>query len=339
MRNKYFNCLKQLSNLVEKCDKRLPLTYMAKSIGIDIGGTNFRIGVFEHLTLLTETRFQANFSELCKKNSPETAWAAIVNCIAKGIETVMVEHQDIQSVGIGFPGFIDPLTKLISESPNLPGLKNVNLKEDLSQALKKQDKLNKIIVENDAVAAAYGEYYMAGKQSPSLLFVGLGTGVGGGLILAGQPYGGEHGMAMEIGHIIVKPNGRPCGCGNHGCVEQYASASAIQISYAESAQQQSTADKIAEFASHGDKAAIAAYALAGESLAIGIAHTLKIVDVTAIVIGGGLSKAWSLMESSFNTTLQANLIPVLRGKPQITVSKFEDKAGMFGAAMLAKKEA
>lgn len=310
---------------------------MAKSIGIDIGGTNFRIGVFEHLTLLTETRFQANFSDLCRRNTPDAAWHAIVDCIANGIETVIAQHQDIKHIGIGFPGFIDPVTKVISESPNLPGLKHVNLAKDLSQALEKKFQLSPVVVENDALSAAYGEYCIAGKKGFSLLYVGLGTGVGGGLILAGKPYGGERGMAMEIGHITVKPNGRICGCGNRGCVEQYASATAIEISYAESTQQQYTAHKIAELARHGDKAAIAAFELAGESLATAVAHTLKILDVSTVVIGGGLSQAWDLMQVSFSATLEANLIPVLRGKTQIQVSTVEDKAGMLGAAMLAKK--
>lgn len=311
---------------------------MAKSIGIDIGGTNFRIGVFNQLTLLAETRFQANFSDLCKTNTPEVAWNAIVDCIANGIESVVNQHHDIQHIGIGFPGFIDPSSKVISASPNLPGLKNVNLTRDLSKALADKHQLTSVIVENDALTAAYGEYCMAGKKHSSLLFVGLGTGVGGGLILTDQPYAGEHGMAMEIGHIIVHPNGRHCGCGNHGCVEQYASATGVEISYAELTQKQSKAHQIAALARNDDKNAIAAFQIAGENLGIAVAHTLKIIDVSALVIGGGLSQAWDLMETSFNKSLQANLIPVLRGKTQLSVSTVEDKAGMLGAAMLAQKK-
>lgn len=308
---------------------------MTKSIGIDIGGTNCRIGVFEGLSLLSEIRFLADFSGICKTNSATDAWPAIIDCIAVQIEKVFIQHQEIKHIGIGFPGFIDPKTKVISQSPNLPGLKNVNLTKDLSLRLEKTFHQGTVIVENDALAAAYGEFSMIGHHADSLLYVGLGTGVGGGLIFSGHAYTGVHGMAMEIGHIIVRPNGRKCGCGNLGCVEQYASASAITISYEEVTKQHLSADKIAELARQGDHHAIRAFQIAGESLAIATSHTLKVVDVPTIIIGGGLSQAWDLMQDSFNRALHDNLIPVLRGKPQITLSTIKDKAGMLGAAMLA----
>ncbi len=193
-----------------------------------------------------------------------------------------------------------------------------------------------------ALAAAYGEYSQRDQQVSSMLYFGLGTGVGGGLILLGSPYAGEHGMAMEAGHIIVTPNGRACGCGNLGCVEQYSSASAVALSYADATKaslsnKKYTAHEIASLARSGDQDAISAFVLAGRSLAIAAAHTLKVIDVPTIVIGGGMSHAWDLMQTSFNTTLEENLIPVLRGKTQLIISTLKDKAGMLGAAILAAK--
>ncbi len=308
---------------------------MTKSIGIDIGGTNFRVGVFDQLELLSATRFQAGFSTLCKNNDAKTAWKIIIKTITEGIEKVLEKHPEVQDIGIGFPGFIDPTTKYISESPNLPGLKNLNLAKDLTSALKKNHPINPVLVENDALVAAYGEYTMNKAVGSSLLYFGLGTGVGGGLILNGKPYTGMHGMSMEVGHIIIDPGGRACGCGNKGCMEQYASASGIEKSYFLSTKQRHNTQTISKLARQGEKSAIDAFQLAGESLAVAVAHTLKIVDVSMVVVGGGLSQAWDLISGRFNTQLAASLIPALKHKTKIIISSGNDKAGMLGAAILA----
>ncbi len=304
---------------------------MAKRIGIDVGGTNLRVGVFSDLALIEETRFQASFSRLCKEYAPEQAWQKILEVTANAIQTVLQKHPEVEAIGIGFPGFIDPQTHTIAQSPNLPGLKNVNLAADLSRIVGK-----KVVVENDANAAAYGEYCMAGKPEGGLIYMGLGTGVGGGFIdTSGRLYSGQHGVAMEVGHIIIEPDGRQCGCGNRGCMEQYASASGVAISYFNATQQQHTAEQIAELAKAGDKVAIAAYEIAANALAQTLASIAKVIDVNNVIIGGGMAGAWTLMQKPFTQRLEADLIPVLRGKISVKTSAAHDQAGMLGAAMLA----
>lgn len=304
---------------------------MALSIGIDVGGTNIRLGVFTGLKLIDETRFQADFSRFCKEHTPDEAWQKILRVTANAIQSVITKHPDVQGIGIGFPGFINPQTQLIAQSPNLPGIKNVNLAADLSQLIGK-----KVIVENDANAAAFGEYSLAGKPEGGLIYLCLGTGVGGGFVDAsGKLYSGQHGVAMEVGHIIIEANGRQCGCGNKGCMEQYASASGVAISYFNATQQQLTAHKIAELAKSGDKQAIAAYDVAANALAQTLASIAKVIDVKNVVIGGGLTGAWALMQATFNQRLEADLIPVLRGKITVNISTANDTAGMLGAAMLS----
>lgn len=313
---------------------------MASLIGIDVGGTNLRLGVVEFDVnnrsglplLIEEMRFQVDFSNLCKlhKYSPEQAWQTILTTIATAIKSVRDKYPEVSAVGIGFPGFIDPNTQKISQSPNLPGLSNVDLSADLNRIIQLP-----VITENDALAAAYGEYAIRAAQTKSLIYLGLGTGVGGGLILNGQPYQGQHGVAMEVGHITVKPNGRLCGCGNHGCMEQYASASGVAISYFEATSQQCSAAEIASRANKGDQQAIGAYVLAGSALAQALAHILKVIDVTNVVIGGGMSAGWPLMVQSFQQQLEDDLIPVLRGKVNVSISNMGDQAGIIGAAMLA----
>ena len=128
---------------------------MALTIGIDVGGTNLRIGVFSGLQCIDEIRFQADFSHLCNNNPPSEAWQKILKVTANAIQTVLQKHPDVETIGIGFPGFINPQTQTIAQSPNLPGLKNVNLSADLSQMTGKKAKIKRIVVENDANAAAY----------------------------------------------------------------------------------------------------------------------------------------------------------------------------------------
>jgi glucokinase len=316
---------------------------MATLIGIDVGGTNLRIGVVafdktydtntqNRPRLIDEIRFQADFSKLCKtyQDSPQAAWRAILNVIEKDVKTVLAKYPEVRSIGIGFPGFIDPITHKIMQSPNLPGLHDVDLSHDLSALIGLP-----VSTENDALAATYGEHAHRSLITHHLLYLGLGTGVGGGLILNGKPWQGAHGVAMEAGHIIIEPGGRRCGCGNQGCMEQYASASGVVQSYALATQQNLTAHEIAIRAKACDMAAMNAYKQAGSSLAIALAHMLKVIDVRDIVIGGGLCAAWDLMQTAFNAQLHQDLIPALRDQLNITISSMGDQAGVIGAAMLA----
>lgn len=303
---------------------------MANTIGIDVGGTNLRVGVFAGYQLIQETRFQADFSQICHTHPPQQAWEKIIAATAAGIHDVLMQFPEVQHIGIGFPGFIDPHTHLVAQSPNFPGLHNVNLAQDLANALQKQ-----VIVENDALAAAYGEYCLAGKPANGLIYLGLGTGLGGGLIYADRPFAGQHGVAMEVGHIIVEPNGRLCGCGNKGCVEQYASASGVSASYQQLTGEHLSAYHIAQLADAGEAAAITTYQRAGEYLAQMLASVIKVVDIPNVVIGGGMCHAWHLMKAAFDNRLDADLIPVLRGKLAVTPSQTHDIAGMLGAAQLA----
>ncbi|MBC7755229.1 MAG: ROK family protein [Bdellovibrio sp.] len=311
---------------------------MASTIGIDVGGTNIRFGVFKEAQLMDEIRLEANLCKLCANLLPEHSSFEIMRILSSGIISLIEKGHTIQSVGIGFPGFIDPDSKKIIASPNLPGLSYFNLAAELSRILGLP-----VTLENDANAAAYGEFILAGKPHGGLIYAGLGTGVGGGLVLNDKIFTGQHGCAMEIGHIIVErpateASARQCGCGNKGCMEQYASASGIAISYFNKTQQNLTAAQIAKLAGEGDKYAIAAYLLSASALAQALASITKVLDIKNLVIGGGVSGAWPLMKLAFMQRFEADLIPVLRSTIQIKVSNANDKAGMLGAAILSTAE-
>jgi glucokinase len=276
-------------------------------------------------------RRHAGFSEICQKVAAPEALETVIETLVKAVSEARARYPQVQGVGIGFPGFIAPNTRVVTLSPNLPGLLNVDLITPLKARLGLP-----VYLENDALAAAYGEYVLARPQSGSLLYVGLGTGVGGGMILHGKPYSGEHGVAMELGHLIVVPEGRQCGCGNRGCLEQYASAGGIALSYAAPAQVTLEAQAIAALARQGESRALSAFEEAATLLAVALAHVLKIVDISEVVIGGGLSGAWPLMEQPFLAHFEGALIPALRGRIRVRISKGEDRAGMLGAAALAQ---
>lgn len=328
--------------------------------GVDVGGTNLRVGVVDGLNIIYEKRTHADFTNLCKSNPPDIAWQQIIAITSAALNEALQQFPQVISVGIGFPGFIDPKNGHVAQSPNLPGLKNVDLAGDLSRAINRP-----VIVENDALAAAYGEFRLNSTKDASLIYIGLGTGVGGGLIQAGKPFAGQHGVAMEVGHLIVEPlsvnpKARPCGCGNHGCLEQYTSATGVASSYAElssepinstgfvrpepverggkastSSARTADAGQIAALARAGDKHALAAYTMAGDKLGQALAHILKVVDIGQVIIGGGMSLAWPLMQQAFNQRLQDDLIPVLRDKITVKISSNDDHAGIIGAALLA----
>lgn len=297
-------------------------------IGVDVGGTNLRVGVIDDVKVIDELRVNADFSGLCRNLPAEQALQAIQSALFDALAGALHKYPSVTAIGLGFPGFI--VSGRVVLSPNLPGLHDVDLVTPLSARLGRP-----VIVENDALAAAYGEYHLTGRTGTGLIYLGMGTGVGGGLIVDGRTFPGEHGVAMEVGHIIVEPNGRLCGCGNRGCMEQYASASGVATSYAEATGHTLTAHNIAILADAGDRHAVAAYHLAGDKLAQALAHILKVVDVGHILIGGGMSAAWPLLYDAFQQRLEADLIPALRGKTRITLSQASDQAGMIGAALLA----
>lgn len=300
-------------------------------VGVDVGGTNLRVAVVNKGRVVWEQRVKADFAAFCRDRTPEQSLDFILDTLSGAIQEAIARYRQVSAVGIGFPGFIDPISQRVSQSPNLPGLYNINLVTPLTRALGVP-----VVVENDALAAAYGEYFAAAGYTGSMVYLGLGTGVGGGAVLDGKIYPGSHGVAMEVGHLIIEPGGRLCGCGNRGCLEQYASASGVQLTYAElTGDGGLDAEIVAALAREGDAQAIAAYRRAGESLAKGLACILKVLDVPRVVIGGGMSRSWSLMKEAFDARLEADLIPALRGRVDVRISQSGDQAGVVGAAMLA----
>ena len=184
-------------------------------IGIDLGGT------FIKLAAMDEDQKTFGFEQV---PTPPAGGLAVAEAMVQGAQAVLrnagIRPEDVAGVGIGSPGPLHRDKGVIVASPNIKGFENFPLRDMVAGGLNLPT-----VLENDANAAAYGEFLCgAGREVNSLVLLTLGTGVGGGIVINGKVWHGEHDFAAEIGHMIVRPDGLPCGCGQHGCLEQYASA-------------------------------------------------------------------------------------------------------------------
>ena len=312
----------------------------ALACGIDVGGTKIAGCVVDA---------DGNVVEQARVESPAKSTEAITGAIA-GLVRGLQERHEVGSVGIGAAGFVDRARSTVLFAPNL-AWKNEPLKADLEAMLDLP-----VVVENDGNTAAWGEFvYGAGADADDLLLVTIGTGVGGGIVIDGELYRGSFGVAAEVGHIRIERNGRLCGCGNHGCLEQYASGTALVRGAREEAAggsllardlvdraggdpQGITGPMITAAAQAGDEFAIERLTTLGIWLGEGIASLVAVIDPSVVVIGGGVSEAGPLLLDPVHASLAANLTG--RGnRPQLELrlATLGNTAGMIGAADLGRR--
>lgn len=310
------------------------------TIGIDVGGTKVLGGVVtESGEILTTAR----------RDTPREGGRALTQAIADVANELSREFQ-VESIGVSAAGFISSDRQTILATPNIAGWNGVNLDKDLTEILGKR-----IVLENDANAAAWGEFkFGAGRGRKDLMLLTLGTGVGGGLILDGALFRGAFGIGAELGHLRIVPDGHLCGCGMRGCLEQYASGSAL-LRHAREAISASpdiarnllsrgdgTLDglrgqHITEAAREGDPVALAAFNTLASYLGAGIASLCAVIDPSCIVLGGGVIDAGELF---LGPTREAalRLIP-FSGKhpyPEIVPAELGNSAGLVGVADLSR---
>ncbi|MGA8246120.1 MAG: ROK family glucokinase [Nocardioides sp.] len=312
---------------------------MTLAIGIDVGGTKIAGGVVDDTGRILE--------EL-QVESPATDVPAIEAAIERLVTELRTRHP-IEAVGIGAAGYIDKSRSVVLFAPNL-AWRDLDLKADLEARLDVP-----VVVENDANAAAWGEFqYGAGHDVDDLLLITVGTGVGGGVVLDGSLYRGAFGVGAEIGHMRVVPDGILCGCGNRGCFEMYASGSALvrESRAAASAGSLLAADLLAraggdpdaitgplvtEAARDGDTFSLEQLALVGRWLGEGIASLTAVLDPAVVVIGGGVSAADDLLLDPVRAAFGAQLTG--RGhRPMLEIrrARLANRAGLIGAADLTR---
>jgi glucokinase len=238
----------------------------------------------------------------------------------------------VVAVGLGIPGLISN-DGVIRSSVNLMPLEGMNLADLVSSDIGLP-----VVALNDANASAIGEQrFGAGRPYASSLMLTIGTGVGAGLILDGRLWTGVDGAAGEFGHITVEPNGRLCGCGNRGCLEQYASATAIAACAAGEAQDAdaSGAAAVAARALRGDPRAAAIFEQAGYYLGIAAAGVVNLLNLEAIILGGGVARSFELLAAPMRRELLARCFPIPGERVRILRGELDDDAGVLGAAATA----
>jgi glucokinase len=313
---------------------------MGLTIGVDVGGTKVAAGVVDEQGRLLATALRPTPS--ADQRETETV-------IVDVIRELGVDHA-VDAVGIGAAGFVDERRSTVLFAPNLAWRD-----EPLREAIERATRLP-VVVENDANAAAWAEVrFGAGRGENHVVIVTVGTGIGGGIVLDGRLLRGRYGIAAEIGHINLVPNGRRCGCGLEGCWEQYASGRALlseaqelaSVSPAVSGRllelaggqpEAITGQMVTEAARAGDVTALRCFDDLGIWLGRGIAQLAAILDPAVFVIAGGVSTAGDLLADPTRRAFLENL--TARGhRPhaELRLAELGAEAGIVGAGDLARQ--
>ncbi|QNE22104.1 ROK family glucokinase [Kribbella qitaiheensis] len=316
---------------------------MGLTIGIDVGGTKIAAGVVG-----TDGKIGARTHRDTPANSVDDTAAAICDAAAE-----LIAKHEVEAVGIGAAGFVSSDRSTVLFAPNL-AWRDEPLGARVAEVLKVP-----VVVENDANAAAWGEFaFGAARHVEHMVCITVGTGIGGGVVIGGALLRGANGVAAELGHMRVVPGGHRCGCGARGCIEQYASGSALVREGREQAESGSlaaaqmlsvcgisdpaelTGPMITKAAAGGDPCAVELLDDLGRWLGEGLASIATLFDPDTIVIGGGVSAAKDLLLKSATVAFEKNL-PAKANRPHPTfgLAELGNDAGLIGAADLARRPA
>lgn len=307
---------------------------------VDLGGTNLRAANID----LNGCIHERVRNPTPQSAQPEEVVARVATAVRECEGAALKRHARIQSVSVVVPGTVDIETGLVFNAPNLRSVQGYKLGPALESALDQP-----VLLENDANAAALGEMWQgAARGCRTIICLTLGTGVGGGIILDGKLWRGADGTAGELGHISVDPfGGVQCGCGNFGCLEVYASATAIVRMTREALAQhpssllqsinaiELTSEKIFSAAIAGDDLALEVFRRMGAYLGIAMADIVNVFNPEMIVIAGGVSAAWHLFAPHARAEVMKRAFPVPAKRCRIERAKCGDDSGLLGAARLA----
>jgi len=307
-------------------------------LGIDIGGTMIKGALFNN-----------SGSMIAKAEMPTGGDKGVdhfIENIISLVGTLQKNSPAAGALGVGIAGLLDRERRILLESPNLPLLNNLPLKEHLTSRLPIP-----VFIENDANLAALGERWVGdGQDIQNFLLFTLGTGIGGGLILNGKLWTGDIGKAGEFGHVIVEPGGAQCGCGKLGCLEAYSSGSAmVRIAREALADGRTSSLKVIYDrnpnditpksiyieARNGDALCNDIFREAARYLAQAISNVNNLLDIHTFIIGGGVSKASEIFHAGLMQEVQNRVFSLSKDKINIIISRLGNDAGVYGAGYLA----
>jgi glucokinase len=309
-----------------------------RAIGVDLGGTKLLAGAVDQ-GLGVHHRVQRSVTGLDPGALLDVAVAAVT-------EVREAVADEVEAVGFGIPSLIDRRTGIARVAINLP-LADVAFADIMAERLGLP-----VFVDNDGNAAAIAEHRAGAAQGASeAIVMTIGTGIGGGLILRGEPYRGAVGFAGELGHIVIDRNGPPCqgNCPNHGCVETFASGTALArealrlagerpesaLARAHAQGRELAGPLVTELAHDGDAAAREAIELIGSALGVAIGSLLNIFNPEVVVVGGGVIAAGELLLAPARAEVARRILAPTRDAARIVAARFGVEAGMIGAAAIA----
>jgi glucokinase len=323
------------------------------AIGVDLGGTNLRIAAVDGTGNILE--------KITTGTESSRARDRVIDEMCSAARTLALKYSGsgtLAGIGVGIPGIIDMKTGMLRESPNLPGWQNYPVRNEIEHRLG-----TSVFLENDANAAALGENWLGASAGMSdMCMLTLGTGVGGGLVLGGRVWHGMNGMAGELGHIVVDPDGPPCNCGGRGCLEQYASATAVkrmaleavaagrapELARAVTANPEFSSKLVHHMALQGDSPAREIFQRVGTALGVALAGLINTFNLPMYVVGGGVASAWdafapTMLETArrYSYIYRVTASPSPAAEPSsegthtvITRALLGGDAGLIGAARL-----
>ena len=309
-------------------------------IGVDLGGTNIAVGLVDETGKILDSMSTPTLSP----RSYKEIVADMARLIKEIINNAGLSVNDIESIGIGSPGSVDDDRGMIIYANNLD-FDHAPIAEEMRKHIDLP-----VHIENDANAAAFGEYVVNGKGAKNVIFVTLGTGIGGGIIINGKLYKGANGAAGELGHCVLVEGGLPCTCGLNGCWEQYASVTALisQTKAAIEKNPDSLMVKISEergvvngrtafeAAKKGDKAAEEVVSQYAQYIAAGTVSMINIFQPEKLIIGGGISREGDYLLNPVREFCNAKSYKTDGKKTIIEAATLFNDAGIIGAALSAR---
>ena len=288
-------------------------------IGVDVGGTKILAGVVGRDGAVAAHHEYA---------TPLESEQALLDGLEAAVDDL--RNESVVAVGFGVPSRIDQRAGIAIGSVNIP-LVDVRLRDVMSERLGLP-----AAIENDANAAAIAEWKAgAARGASDVVMITLGTGVGGGLILAGKPYRGAIGAGGELGHMVIVHDGAPCSCGGRGHLESYVSGKAADAVAREAFGPAADAHRLVRLANEGDAMAIELLSEIGRKLGSGIASVINLFDPEVVVVGGGFAAAGELLLAPAREVILREALPPMRDEVRVVRAELGTSAGMIGAAMVA----
>jgi glucokinase len=290
-----------------------------------LGGTNYRAAAIDEQGKILERASGSTQTGAGRE--------AIVGELVSAINRLRGNrpHDELAGIGIALPGFILMETGVILSSPNIPPFEKFPAREVFQQRLQ-----TPVILENDANAAALGEKWMgAGRSVNDLVLLTLGTGIGGGIIVDGKVLHGYLGMAAELGHLTIDPTGNPCACGNTGCLEKHASATAISTMAKHlSLGDNLSSEEVYKLAVGGNELAKRIFEYMGRALGIALAGYIQIFNFPLYLLSGGVLAAWDLFAPAMFEEIRRRSFTFRNSDTRVEKALLGSDAGLYGAAYL-----